>query len=206
MGYWERPSVPRRARAVSVEGLAAVTADLLDDGGINRVTARAVAARLGTAPASIYSRISTVDDLLDLALDHTLAADPSMTKALQSDSPIELMLTWYDHLVQHPWATTVLGARPPRGPTYLHLSDRLCVLLAKSPASSPLALAYALSNFVLGCASTAQAAMAEPDTSIDAELAPTYAALEALNRLTPEQIVRSGIVALTRSDPSEFKP
>jgi len=73
------------------------------------------------------------------------------------------------------------------------------VIIAESAAPSPLALAYALSNYVLGCASSAQAARAEPHTRIDEERAPTYAALEAHDSLTPEQIVKSGLMVLTGS-------
>lgn len=200
MGYWARPATPQRTRAVVVDELAEVTCDLLDEGGVGHVTARAVAARLGVAAASIYSRISSVEDLLDLALDRALAVDPAKAAMLESDSHTELLLTWYGHLQRHPWAVAVIGQRPPRGPAYQRLSERLCVLLDDLPVADPVAVAYALSNFVLGCATTAQAARAEPHTPIDAEMAPTYAALEERNVVTAEQVVRAGIAALTGSE------
>ncbi|NEA87341.1 TetR family transcriptional regulator, partial [Streptomyces sp. SID14436] len=60
---------------MDVRDIARVAVDLLDGGGLRALTVRAVALRLDVAPASLYSRIASVDDLYDLALDDALGQD-----------------------------------------------------------------------------------------------------------------------------------
>ncbi|MDN5724089.1 MAG: TetR/AcrR family transcriptional regulator, partial [Corynebacterium sp.] len=69
MSYWDHRKPVRRARAVNIEAIARESVELLDAGGLRSLTVRAVAARLGVAPASLYSRLESADDLFDLALD-----------------------------------------------------------------------------------------------------------------------------------------
>lgn len=75
MSYWADPKPVRRIRAVAVGEMAREAVALLDEGGITALTIRALAGRLRVAPPSLHSRIESVDDLLDLALDHALERD-----------------------------------------------------------------------------------------------------------------------------------
>ena len=59
MSYWDHRKPVRRARAVDVEAIAGESVGLLDAGGLRALTVRAVAARLGVAPASLYSRVKS---------------------------------------------------------------------------------------------------------------------------------------------------
>lgn len=157
---------------------------------------RAVATRLGVAPASLYSRIDSVDDLFDLALDEALGNDPTISKAIADAPLLELMHTYYQHLVVHRWACQVIGMRAPRGPNYLRLSERMVILLQQSSAPDPLGAAYALSNFTIGSAATAPIAHSERAAPVDAQIAPTYARLHVKHEVDTEAIFSTGLSAL----------
>jgi len=197
MSYWDHRRPVRRARAVDADGLAHASAEILDEGGPRALTVRAVAGRLDVAAASLYSRIESVDDLFDLALDAALGDDPAVEQAVTNADLDELMLAYYRHLVRHPWACRVIAMRPPRGPRYVAFSERLVVLLVDAGAPEPLTAAYALSNFVIGCASTARVAGHEQESPVDPGAAPTYARLHAaMSGANAERTVVVGIAAL----------
>ena len=200
MSYWSHRKPVRRARAVDAQHLACAAVEILDEGGLRALTVRAVAGRLGVAPASLYSRIESVDDLFDLALDSALGADPGIVRAIAEDGIDSLMLAYFRHLVRHRWACQVIAMRPPRGPHYLRLSERLVVLLIDDGAADPLTVAYGLSNFVIGSATTAHVSGSEPDATVDNAAAPTYSRLHKQTRRgSAEQTVVLGIAALRKS-------
>lgn len=201
MSYWEHRKPVRRARAVDVEQVANAAAQLLDDGGLRALTIRAVAHRLEVAAASLYSRVSSVDDLYDLALDQALGADTELQRAIDDAGLHGLMMSYYRHLVDHRWACQVIAMRAPRGPNYLRLSECMCVLLAEQGAADPLGAAYTLSNFTIGSATTAPMARNERNSPIDADAAPVYASLHTEHTVNAEAIVRSGLEALLTRRP-----
>lgn len=196
MSYWDNSKPVQRQRAVDVAEIARASITLLDDGGPRALTLRAVAQSVGVAPASLYSRVRSVEDLYDLALDFALAGDSTMQAAISDASMPDLMMAFFRHLVSHRWAGQVIGMRAPRGPAYMRLSDRMCVLLAQAGAEDPLGSAYRLSNFVIGSALTAPMAANEKQAPIDAEQAPTYARLHREHGISPEVILADGISSL----------
>lgn len=199
MSYWEHRKPVRRSRAVEVRDIARVAVELLDGGGLRALTLRAVATRLDVAPASLYSRVVSVDDLFDLALDDALGQDAELQRALQDVELHPLLLTYYRHLLRHPWACQVIAMRAPRGPNYLRLSERMCHLLVRGGSADPLGDAYALTNFVIGSAVTAPAESSERNTVVHGEIAPLYASLHAEHTATDaEAILDAGLHALLR--------
>lgn len=199
MSYWENSKPVQRARSVAVEDIARAAAEQLDTGGLRALTLRSVAGALGVAPASLYSRVHSVDDLFDLALDRALGADAEMQRAVAGAAVDELMLALFRHLTRHPWACQVIAMRAPRGPSYLALSERLCVLLEARGVRDPLGASYALSNLVIGSATTAPVAPRERAAPISERIAPTYARLHAAHAAhtaEPEAVVAAGIAAL----------
>lgn len=196
MSYWENRKPVQRQRAVDVAEIARASITLLDEGGPRALTLRAVAQCVGVAPASLYSRVHSVDDLYDLALDVALEDDSDMQEAISGVSMSDLMMAFFRHLVSHRWAGQVIGMRAPRGPAYMRLSERMCVLLAQAGVEDPLGSAYRLSNFVIGSALTAPMAVNEKQVPIDAEQAPTYARLHREHHISPEAILAGGISSL----------
>src|SRR5690625_6879323 len=75
--------------------------------------------------------------------------DPGLPRALSTSSGAdgsgleELLIHYFHHLRGTPWAAQVITRRAPRGPNYLRLSERLCVLLEEQGAADPLGAAYA---------------------------------------------------------------
>lgn len=197
MSYWENPKPVHRARAVAIDDLAQEAVTLLDEGGVPAVTIRALAGRIGVAPPSLYSRIRSVDDILDLALNHALDDDTQVWQAAAGDCPHQLLLSLYDHLRRHHWAAQVIGLRAPRGPAYLRFSERLLALLVEQAVDDPLTVAYAMSNLVIGSAATAASAADEPASPVDRSLAPTYARLRADHGVEPRAIVDAGLRTLS---------
>lgn len=195
MSYWTHRRPIQRTRAVDLNAIAQVAADLLNEGGLRALTVRATAARIGVAPPSLYSRVESIDDLFDLALDHVLGHDQNIAAALVEAELRELMLTYYRHLLRHRWACQVVAMRAPRGPNYLQLSERICVLLKDAGASDPLGIAYALSNYVIGSAVTATVTD-ERAAPIDPAIAPLYAHLHTRHDVDPESILNRGLATL----------
>ncbi|QDQ96057.1 TetR/AcrR family transcriptional regulator [Tomitella fengzijianii] len=196
MSYWEHRKPVRRARAVDVEAVARASAALMDAGGLGALTVRAVATRLGVAPASLYSRVESVDDLFDLALDQALSDDEDVQQGMRGMGIHDLMLAFHGHLLRHPWACQVIGFRAPRGPGYLRLSEHMCSLLTESNVQDPLSASYTLSNFVIGCATTASVSDDERFRPVDPRVAPLYARLHAEDAADAHRIVATGLAAL----------
>lgn len=196
MSYWEHRKPVQRLRAVDIAEVARASARLLDEGGLRALTMRAVAQQIGVAPASLYSRVESVDDLFDLGLDIALADDPAMSDSIRNSDLPTLMQDFFTHLTTHRWAGQVIGMRAPRGPAYLALSERMCVLLERKGVPDPLGTAYRLSNLVIGASLTAPMAPDEKRVAIDPEQAPTYASLHAAHRISPQEILSEGIKKL----------
>ncbi len=196
MSYWEHRKPVRRLRAVDIVEVARASVRLLDEGGLRALTLRSVAQQVGVAPASLYSRVESVDDLFDLALDTALADDPVMSESIRNADLPSLMHAFFAHLTTHRWAGQVIGMRAPRGPAYLALSERMCVLLEQAGTPDPLGTAYRLSNLVIGASLTAPMASDEKRVAIDPDQAPTYARLHATHHTSPREILSDGITAL----------
>ena len=176
--------------------VARASVRLLDEGGLRALTLRSVAQQVGVAPASLYSRVESVDDLFDLALDTALADDPVMSESIRNADLPALMHALFAHLTTHRWAGQVIGMRAPRGPAYLALSERMCVLLEQAGTPDPLGTAYRLSNLVIGASLTAPMASDEKRVAIDPDQAPTYARLHATHHISSREILSDGITAL----------
>ena len=109
---------PARSRAV--DDVVAAATRLADQGGVEAVTMRAVAAQLGMSPMSVYTYVPGKAELLDLMVDEAYLG---MTRKAWRRSQ-----TWRRRatlvaeanrglLVAHPWLTEVAAlSRPPLGP------------------------------------------------------------------------------------------
>ena len=198
MSYWTTSRTVQRRRAVDPEDIARAAVELLDSEGPRSLTIRAVAQHCGVSPSGLYSRISGVDDLFDLALDHALGQDPQVSSQVQRDDPdlTELLVVYFRHLADHRWACQVLAARAPRGPHYLRVSELMCRLLEEAGAPDPLGTAYSLSNYVIGSALTAPMTGSERELDVDAHAAPVYARLHGDHDTSAKDLLRRGLAAL----------
>lgn len=97
---------------------------LADDHGLEAVSLRRIARRLGVTPMALYRYVESKDDLLDAMADR-LYADVIASSAGGDwwDSLAELARSTRRVLLAHPWATPLFG-RPLAGP-HSHALDEL---------------------------------------------------------------------------------
>lgn len=117
---WQPPDRTGRS-GLSVPRIVDAAIALADAEGIDAVTIRAVAERLGTGAMSLYTHVPGKPELLELMVDRT-AGDTYLGRP----TPVE-QTTWQDgirHIAQsnwdntlaHPWLTDIPPGRPVPGP------------------------------------------------------------------------------------------
>jgi AcrR family transcriptional regulator len=90
---------------------------LADEGGLESVTMRKLAKRLGVEAMSLYNHIAGKDDLLDGMVD--LVFGEIELPSLEADWKATMRqraISARDALVRHPWAIGVLESRANPGP------------------------------------------------------------------------------------------
>lgn len=115
-----RSARTRERASHSLDSVLSEAVAILDEQGAQGLTIRALAARLGGGPASIYWYVSGRDELLDLAADAVLAGVLAAVADVHTDDPIDDMRTiavaLFDAIVDRPWlgayALRNTGAQP----------------------------------------------------------------------------------------------
>ncbi|MEU5835911.1 TetR/AcrR family transcriptional regulator C-terminal domain-containing protein [Streptomyces diacarni] len=124
MTVWDRPEPPARPVPLDRERIVAAAVALADEGGLEAVSLRKVAARLGAGPMRLYGYISTKEELLDLLVDEVHA------EILPEEQPGD----WREALrvlahrtrqaaLRHEWLADLLGGRPNLGPNGLAVTE-----------------------------------------------------------------------------------
>ncbi len=122
--------------------MLAAARDLLREEGLDAVTMRAVAERLGVTPNALYSHVANkaalIDDVLDDVLAEVQAPDPE-----HGDAPAglhALMTSTYEVLLAHPDLVPLYLARQgARGPNAQHLGRVVVALLGRTGVTGPAA-------------------------------------------------------------------
>ncbi|WP_051940926.1 TetR/AcrR family transcriptional regulator [Phaeacidiphilus oryzae] len=121
----ERAATGRPAERSRAEITAAAIA-LADEEGLEAVTMRRVAARLGTGAASLYRYVANRDDLLDLMTDE-VAAEYDLPAEPSGDPVADLVgiaLQARELMLRHRWLGPLVVARPVLGPNAAALMER----------------------------------------------------------------------------------
>jgi AcrR family transcriptional regulator len=124
MTVWDRPEPPARPVLLDRERIVAAAISLADEGGLEAVSLRKVAARLDAGPMRLYGYISTKEELLDLMMDKVHA------EILPEEQPGD----WREALrtlacrtrataLRHEWLADLLGGRPALGPNGLAVTE-----------------------------------------------------------------------------------
>ncbi|GGL18787.1 TetR family transcriptional regulator [Sphaerisporangium melleum] len=124
MTVWDRPEPRFRAAPLGRERIIAAAIALADDGGLEAVSLRKVAARLDARPMRLYGYISTKEELFDLMVDEVHA------EILPEERPGD----WREVLrvrahrtrqaaLRHEWLADLLGGRPALGPNALAVAE-----------------------------------------------------------------------------------
>jgi AcrR family transcriptional regulator len=164
-------------------------AGLFDDEGVEAVTLRRLAERLGVSPMALYRHVGNKDELL-LALVDRLAAR-LVYPPCPSDPRGTILVLWrtlYEGLAEHPWLAEVLARRRLMAPSVLGAVEEIHASLCAAGLSLQEAVrAYRIQwQFTLGALLVrAGATLDRPSVqetlrgAPDAERYPTLAAAAA---------------------------
>lgn len=136
---WMRPGHAATGRPAqrSREEITAAAIAIADREGLDAVSMRRVATRLGTGAASLYRYVDTREDLLDLMTDST-GCEYAFT-APTGDWLADLLDIGEQAraiMRRHPWLPSLLITRPVLGPNGIALIEHVLEALAQHPASS----------------------------------------------------------------------
>jgi AcrR family transcriptional regulator len=118
---------PRGSRGprqkISVDDVVDAAITLADEDGVEALSIRRVAERLGIGAMSLYTYVGSKAELIDLMIDRVVARIP---RGLDPSAPWRARLESmareeWDHYLEHPWVLHVNTYRPPLGPG---ISDR----------------------------------------------------------------------------------
>ncbi|PXX61789.1 TetR family transcriptional regulator [Nocardia tenerifensis] len=120
---WLRPMpTGRNAPPLTRERIVEAAIALLDEEGLERLTMRRLAERLGTGSTTLYWHLDTKDDVIDLAVDAIFAETPIPEHHTDDwrDDIVTLLTNWRATLLRHPWtAALAANRRPMLGPNFL---------------------------------------------------------------------------------------
>lgn len=154
------PSVPEPAGepALSLERIVATAVDLLDTQGIDGLTMRRLADRLGSGAMSLYWHVDSKENVFDLALDSVLEyRDPQQTLGPQDwrDDVVHMVEDWRACMLRHPWSASLLPRRA-LGPNILGRLELLGRTLSRAGVADADLNAgiWSLWNYVMGATVT----------------------------------------------------
>ncbi|WP_225726497.1 MULTISPECIES: TetR/AcrR family transcriptional regulator [unclassified Nocardia] len=153
---WDRMIQQNREprQALSREQIVRVALDIADSEGLQAVSMRRIAAKLGTTAMSLYRHVSDKEDLLDLLVDEVYG-ETELPERPSSDWRADLRLfarRTRTVLLRHTWFASVAATRPPLGPNALrHLEFSLSVIDGLGPDIGRLAgVLAAINSYVMG--------------------------------------------------------
>lgn len=106
----------------SVDEVVVTAIELADEDGIDALSMRRIADRLGLKPMSIYTYVPGKAELIDLMVDQVAGETPlpELRGSLRDRLEQVARLQWNEFL-RHPWLLAIDTSRPPLGP---NVSDR----------------------------------------------------------------------------------
>ncbi|MBZ9638918.1 TetR/AcrR family transcriptional regulator [Streptomyces sp. PSKA30] len=133
--WLRRPPTPRNEPPLSRERITEAAIALLDEEGMERLTMRHLAERLGVGATTLYWHIDTKDDVIDLAIDAIFAEAPLPEGDAGSwqENVVALLSGCRAMLLRHPWSAALpLRRRPSIGPNFLTWLEFLQATLARA--------------------------------------------------------------------------
>ncbi|MER5783420.1 TetR/AcrR family transcriptional regulator [Streptomyces mobaraensis] len=172
---WRVPEdAPRRGpqQRLNIDTVVAVAIGLADADGLDAVTMRRVAQRLGVVPMTLYTYVPGKAELLDLMLDTAYLRMPRTDTAGQ---PWRARLTAVAEenramFEEHPWAATISTGRPPLGPGLMaKYEHELSALdgLGLDDVEMDAALTFLLTFVQANARSAAEARAARQESAMD---------------------------------------
>lgn len=152
MTVWDRPEPPTRPVPLDRRQILTAAIALADEGGLEAVSLRKVAARLDAGPMRLYGYIATKDQLFDLMIDEVHA------EMLPDQPPGDWRQTLHtlahrtrQAALRHEWLADLLGGRPTLGPNGLAVTEaKLAALDGHTDTDTALRAAETISAYVTG--------------------------------------------------------
>lgn len=143
---------------LSRERIVATAVELLDAQGVDGLTMRRLADRLGSGVMSLYWHVDNKEDVFDLALDSVLEyrGAPQIVESQDWREEVAHMLEdWRASMLRHPWSASLLSRRA-LGPNILSRLELLSKTLYRAGvADADLNVAiWSLWNYVMGATIT----------------------------------------------------
>ncbi|MFD7876539.1 TetR/AcrR family transcriptional regulator [Streptomyces sp. NPDC059766] len=124
MTVWDRPEPPTRPVPLDRERIVAAAVALADEGGLEAVSLRKVAARLNAGPMRLYGYIATKEELFDLLVDEVQAEIlPEVQPGDWREALRVLAHRTRQAALRHEWLADLLGRRPALGPNGLAVAE-----------------------------------------------------------------------------------
>ncbi|ADB53987.1 TetR/AcrR family transcriptional regulator C-terminal domain-containing protein [Conexibacter woesei] len=153
---WLRtPRATREGPALSPARIVEEAVALLDEAGVEGLTMRRLADRLGAGVTTLYWHVETKDDMVDLALDAIFGETPVPSEAPDArtwrDGVVGVLNDWRATMLRHPWSAALLQ-RPTLGPNLLARMEYLQAALVSAGFSDQrlTAATWTLYNYVMG--------------------------------------------------------
>lgn len=159
---------PGQRAGLSRAAVLAAAREVLAESGVQAMTMRTLARRLGVAPNALYSHVANRPALLEDLLDDLLAsiAAPAADEGDPVAGLVELMTSTYDVLTGHPDLVPLYLARQgARGPNAVHLGQVMDALLTRAGVQQDevAPARQVLIVHAIGSAAFATGASTEPD-------------------------------------------
>ena len=148
----QRKSIQRREEALSRESIIEASITLLDRGGEDGLTFRALSEQLATGPGALYWHIANKGDLLTAACDALVVRTLDQVATTTPENTIQAVaLGLFDVNEAHPWIGSALTTAPAALPV-VHILERIGqqIRALKVPAGRQWAAVGTLMAFILG--------------------------------------------------------
>lgn len=153
-GVSPQPVPEPREPPLSLDRIVATAVELLDAQGVDGLTMRRLADRLGAGVMSLYWHVGNKEDVFDLALDSVLdyraPPQPGEPQDWRGDV-VHMLEDWRASMLRHPWSASLLPRRA-LGPNILGRLELLSRTLSRAGvADADLNVAiWSLWNHVMG--------------------------------------------------------
>jgi AcrR family transcriptional regulator len=147
---------PRSEPPLSRGRIVATAVELLGAQGVDGLTMRRLADRLGSGVMSLYWHVDNKEDVFDLALDSVLEyRGPPQIAQDWRGKVVHMLEDWRASMLRHPWSASLLPRRA-LGPNILGRLELLSRSLSKAGvADADLNVAiWSLWNYVMGATIT----------------------------------------------------
>ena len=149
---------PTGEPSLSLQRIVATAVELLDTQGVDGLTMRRLADRLGSGAMSLYWHVDNKEKVFDLALDLVLVYRGPHQAAGSKDwraDVVHMLEDWRDCMLRHPWSASLLPRRA-LGPNILDRLELLGKTLSRAGvADADLnAAVWSLWNYVMGATVT----------------------------------------------------